>query len=81
MRTTLNLDGDVLDQARARARELGASFRAVVNQALRAGLDHLEKSSRRRVYRTRPRALGLRKGCSLDNVQELLDQVEGEDRR
>lgn len=81
MRTTLNIDGDVLDQARARANQLGASLREIVNQALRAGLEQMRIAPRKQRYRTQSRVLGLRKGCSLDNIQELIDQVEGDDRR
>jgi len=53
----------------------------VINEALRTGLNHLEKPTKRRPYRTKPHAMGLRKGYSLDNIQELLAQAEGEDFR
>jgi len=32
-------------------------------------------------YRTKPRPMGLRRGLDLDNIQELLAQVEGQDAR
>ena len=39
MRTTLTIDDDVLDRARAVAERLDTPFRQVVNEALRAGLN------------------------------------------
>ena len=81
MRTTLSLDDDVLERARAIAAALGAPFRRVVNEALRAGLDQVEQPARQCSYQTDPRAMGLRPGRNLDNIQELLAQVDGEDIR
>jgi len=82
MRTTLALDEDVHDRARAVASRLKKPFRAVVNEALRVGLRLLgEKPADHRPYRTEPRPMGLREGYALDNIQELLAQAEGEDAR
>jgi len=78
MRTTIPVDDDLLDRARTAAERLQIPFRRVINQALRAGLETLEATAESRPYRTVSRALGLRKGCNLDNIQELLSQVEGE---
>jgi hypothetical protein len=79
MRTTLTIDDDVLDRARAIAGRLRSPFRHVVNEALRAGLQAVEEPSRSRPYHTRPRKLGLKAGKSLDNIQELIAQIEGEE--
>ena len=81
MRTTLTIDDDVLDRARALAGRLGTPFRHVVNEALRAGLRLVEEPVRSRPYHTRPHKLGLREGRSLDNIQEVIVQIEGEDQR
>jgi len=81
MRTTLNLDDDVLDQARSLASKLHSPFRRVVNEALRTGLRAVKEPPPARPYQTRPRKLGLKAGRDLDNVQELIAQVEGETRR
>lgn len=53
----------------------------VINEALRAGLDHAEQPLKRRPYQTKPHAMGVRSGRNLDNIQELLAQIEGEDYR
>ena len=81
MRTTIVIDDDVIDRARSVAKRLRSPFRMVVNEALRAGLVKIETPARIRPYCTRPRKLGLLQGRSLDNIQELLAQVEGEDAR
>lgn len=81
MRTTLSIDDDVLERARALAAKMRKPFRSVVNEALRAGLDHVEQPAKQRPYKTEPHAMGLRPGRSLDNIQELLAQIEGEDSR
>jgi hypothetical protein len=82
MRTSLTIDDDVLDKAKAVAAKLRAPFRRVVNEALRTGLQIVEDTPpRTRPYRTRPRKMGLKAVRNLDNIQELLSQIEGEDCR
>ena len=81
MRTTLSIDDDVLDRAKAVAAKLRRPFRTVVNEALRAGLDQVEQPAKQRRYKTKPHPMGLRPGRNIDNIQELLAQIEGEDSR
>lgn len=81
MRTTLTLDKDVAERARRIAADRGLAFKQVVNEALRAGLREMDEPKRLKPYRTRPYHMGLRPGISLDNIQELIAQVEGEDAR
>ncbi len=81
MRTTLSIDDDVMERARALAAKLRTPFKTVVNEALRAGLDHVEQPAKYRHYKTKPHAMGLRSGRNIDNIQELLAQIEGEDSR
>ena len=78
MRTTLSIDDDVIERARALAAQLRTPFRAIVNEALRAGLDQVEQPAKQRRYETKPYAMGLRPGRNLDNIQELLAQIEKE---
>jgi hypothetical protein len=81
MRTTLAIDDDVLDKARSVAAKLHTPFRKVVNEALRAGLEVVVEPASTKPYHTQARKLGLKAGRSLDNINELLAQIEGEDHR
>lgn len=79
MRTTINIQDDVLDRAKAIAQRSKKPFKVVVNEALRLGLGQFEKHPKKVPYRTSPHPLKLRRGLNLDNIQELLAQIEGED--
>jgi hypothetical protein len=81
MRTTLSIDDDVIERARAVAVKLRRPFRSVVNEALRAGLDKVEQPATQRPYKTEPHAMGLRPGRNLDTIQELPAWIEVEDSR
>jgi hypothetical protein len=81
MRTTLSIDDDVLEKAKAAAAKRRLPFRAIINEALRAGLKTLGTPPQAVPYRTHAHKLGLKAGRNLDNIQELLAQVEGEDAR
>ena len=81
MRTTLSIDDDVMERARTVAAKLSTPFKTVVNEALRAGLDQVEQPAKQRCYQTKPHKMGLRQGRNLNNIQELLAQIEGEDSR
>jgi plasmid stability protein len=80
MRTTLTLDDDVAAKLQAEARKNGRSFKETVNQVLRLGLN-----ARREVpikpFKVRARPLGARPDLNFDNIEELLDQIEGPMRR
>jgi uncharacterized protein len=67
MRTTLNLDDDVIEKAKKAAAKSGQSFRLVVNAALRAGLDVIGETAEAAPYRTSPHKMGLKLGKNLDN--------------
>jgi plasmid stability protein len=82
VRTTLTLENDVAARLRAEARRTGRSFKDVVNECLRYGLARPEPAPTVSHFRVRPRDLGaLQPGVSPDNVAELLERVEGPDRR
>jgi hypothetical protein len=81
MRTTLTIDNDVLERARTISAKLRTPFKTVINEALRAGLDHVQQSAKGRRYQTKPHAMGLKAGRNINNIQELLAQIEGEDSR
>ena len=76
MRTTLSLDEDVAKLLRSEMRRSGASLKAAVNHFLRLGLLSSGKPKRKR-FVVHPLPLGLPPGLSYDNVEELLEAVEG----
>jgi hypothetical protein len=76
VRTTLTLDEDVAKLLRGEIRRSGSSLKSVVNRFLRIGLMNSGKGPRKR-FVVEPRALGLRAGLSYDNVEELLEALEG----
>jgi plasmid stability protein len=75
-RTTLTLEDDVAAQLRDEARRQGRSLKAVANDALRTGLrtTNPEDSG---AFRIRVRDMGLRPGIDLDDIQALLDHLDG----
>ena len=79
-RTTLTLEDDVAARLRDAARESGRSLKAVVNDAIRAGLD--SGASRDRLpFRVVARPMGLRPGIDLDDISGLLERLEGPEHR
>ncbi len=81
MRTTISIDNDVIERARAVSEKMGVPFKTVVNEALRSGLDQLEQPVKYRSYKTKPHKMSLKVGRNIDNIGELLAQIEGEDHR
>lgn len=79
-RTTLTLDDDVAARLRAKARSSALSFRAVVNETLRTGLD-AQAAEPPAPFVVTPFHLGTRPGIELDSIEDLLDRVEGAGRR
>jgi hypothetical protein len=76
VRTTLTLDKDVAAKLKAEARRSGRTFKDVVNEALRLGLNvKATPPIDRFVVRARP--MGSRPGLNYDKVSELIEQVEG----
>ena len=76
MRTTLSLDDDVANLLKKEVRRSGSSFKEAVNHFLRLGLA-AEKQQSRKPFTVTPRPLGLPPGMSYDNVEELIEALEG----
>ena len=80
VRTTVTLDDDVAARLDETVRRTGRSFRTVVNETLRAGLDAEVRPQE--PFRVVPFNTGpLRPGVSLDNIEALLDELDGPWRR
>jgi hypothetical protein len=77
MRTTLSLDDDVAALLEQLRNARNATFKQVVNDALREGLARLSSPAETRAFRTQPVDLGNCCFPNLDNVWEVLDEVEG----
>ncbi|MDH3403963.1 MAG: DUF2191 domain-containing protein [Acidobacteriota bacterium] len=79
MRTTLTLDDDVATALREAAHRTGRSFKAAVNETLRAGLAAGAAPAKGKRYRVVPVALGgVRPGIDLDKALQLADALEDE---
>jgi hypothetical protein len=82
MRTTLTLDDDVAVRLERERRKRRMSFKDIVNDVLRTGLDTLGAARRpRQPFQTKGFSLGPSLVGSLDNVEEVLSRAEGEDHR
>jgi hypothetical protein len=83
MRTTLTLEDDVAAALKRVMRRRRGTLKAVVNEALRQGLERLERPAEPAgtAYRVEPWNLGGSLVGSLDNVEEVLSRVEGEAHR
>ena len=80
MRTTLTIEDGIAAQLREIAHRSGKSFKAVVNDALRAGIANNRIGTRRRPYRLKPVALGAVVGSyDLDKALRLADRLEDEE--
>ncbi len=79
VRTTLTLDDDVAHLVAEEARSSRRPYRLVVNEALRAGLR--SRASSPSPFVVTPRYMGLHPGFDTDDVEGLLDGIEGADRR
>jgi hypothetical protein len=79
MRTTLTLDDDVAYQLRERSRLTGSSFKQLVNDALRAGLQAGQQPDQALPpFRVTPKAAGFRSGIDVLRLNDLNDELEGE---
>ena len=73
MRTTLTLDEDVAHRLQEKARKSGASFKAVVNETLRLGLNkNVPKRKPKFVWRDTQLEVG-----PFESTSALIDRLEG----
>ncbi|MEO8218576.1 MAG: CopG family transcriptional regulator [Acidobacteriota bacterium] len=80
-RTTMTLDEDLALRLDEEARRRGTSVREVLNEALRRGLTEVPGPATSKRFRVGKRLLRAREGVSLDNIEDLLDHIEGPGRR
>ena len=77
MRTTLTIDDDLAVRLRDRARQLGVSFKEVVNDTLRKGLSVQVTADREAPpYRVKPFRSPFRPGVDPLRLNQLVDTLE-----
>lgn len=77
MRTTLTLDDDVARLVQDEVKRSGDSFKGTVNNLLRLGLTAARKPERKKRFVVTPIALGTGLGTRYQNVEELIEALEG----
>ncbi len=75
MRTTVTLDPDVAAKLRATTRERGVSFKAALNDAVRAGLARRSTPPGRR-FTVRAQPLGIRSDIDVDKALHIAAEME-----
>lgn len=79
MRTTLNVDEDLLQTLRAEAERTRTPFRQVLNRALRMGLERLHPSPARQTYRTPVFNMGDAGAFDMDKALRIAAELEDDE--
>jgi hypothetical protein len=77
MRTTMTLDDDIYAKLNAEVRRSGESYKKVVNDLLRQALLSRSHAKTPRVLKVHGRSLGRRLGLNYDNIEDLIERLEG----
>ena len=77
MRTTVTLDPDVIEAVKLLARRRSISFKAALNETVRAGL--VAETGGPRPYRTPSRPMGLRPDVDITHALRLAADLEDEE--
>ncbi len=77
MRTTVTLEDDLALQLRERARERDLSFKAVLNEAIRAGLT--DSGAPPAPYRMKTSPMRAKPGIDLTQALQLAGQLEDQE--
>lgn len=72
----MTLDDDVAAKLKELSSRTGKSFKIVVNELLRRGLN-TAPTQRRERFTVKARPMRARPGINLDNIGELMEQIEG----
>ena len=79
MRTTLTIDDDLVRELREKAYKTASPFKEVVNKAIRAGLEHLDKPTQIKPYKCKAHSLGYPPSADLDHALNLAARLESEE--
>jgi hypothetical protein len=77
IRTTVTLDDDVMDRVQRHARSTGKPFKEALNELLRTGLLARESRPAQKRFRIKPFHMGYRRELNYDDVESLLEYLEG----
>jgi hypothetical protein len=77
VRTTLTIDDDIAVLVKQEVRRTGDSFKGTVNRLLRRGLMVKDKNTQRAPFEVTPLFMGLHPGQSYDNIEALLEVLDG----
>ena len=76
MRSTLTIEDDLAGLLKQRSKESGKSFKEIVNQAIRKGLQADELPMNNYAVVTRPHSFGTRPGLDWGRLNQLADELE-----
>jgi hypothetical protein len=77
VRTTLTIDDDIARLVQEEVRRSGGTFKGTVNALLRRGLTTVSHPQSQKPLVVKPLFLGLRPEQNYDNVESLLEELEG----
>jgi len=81
VRTTLSIDDDVAALLKKEVRRSGDPLKTTVNRVLRLGLVAAKQQQPLEPFIVTPFELSFPPGLNYDNIEELLDALEGPGRR
>jgi hypothetical protein len=77
VRTTLTIDDDLAILVEEETRRSGESFKGTINRLLRRGLTAQAEGAERKPFVVTPLPLSLPPGMSYDNIEELIEALDG----
>jgi hypothetical protein len=79
MRTTLVIDDHVMRELKDKAHRTGQPLKRVVNDALRVGLEQLQRPSQMKPCRVKTYSMGYPPRVNLDKAMEIASALEEEE--
>lgn len=77
IRTTVTLDDDVMERVQMHARAVGKPFKETLNELLRTGLLATHSRTAPKTFRIKPFRMGYRPEFNYDDVELLIERMEG----
>jgi hypothetical protein len=81
VRTTLTIDDDIASLVEQEVKRSGDTFKGTVNRLLREGLTVSNQPVTNKPFEVTPLFMGLRPGQNYDNIEALLEELEGPNHR